>query len=114
MGKPAKNRSLIKSAAVSGSLVDGVPGTLARLRSAMDILNTSWPNGWSPDIVIDAAQAGRRMTLHPTTARQELEKLQRDMPAIVDAITRMGVDCGAESAALAHLGRTTTCVPVVK
>ena len=105
---------LVKFPDVSKTLVDGVPGRLARLRSAMDILNTSWPNGWSPDILIDAAQAGRRMTLHPATARQELEKLQRDLPAIVAAIGTMGVDCAALTSALAHLGRTATCVPVIK
>ena len=105
---------LIKFPAVSSTLVDGVPGRLARLRSAMDILNTTWPNGWSPDILIDAAQAGRRMSLRPSTARQELEKLQRDLPAIVDAIATMGVDCRTLTSALAHLGRTATCVPAIK
>ncbi len=39
---------LIKFPAVSRTLVDGVPGRLARLRSAMDILNTTWPNGGRP------------------------------------------------------------------
>ena len=105
---------LVKPAAVPVGLVNGVRGQLARLRTAMDILNTSWPNGWSPDLLIDAAQAGRRMTLQPSTARQELEKLQRDMPAIVDAIGKMGVDCRQIATALVHLGRNATCVPAVK
>jgi hypothetical protein len=80
----------------------------------MDILNTSWPNGWSPDLLIEAVQAGRRMTLQPSTARQELEKLQRDMPAIVDAVGKLGVDCRTLATALGHLGRSATCVPAVK
>ncbi len=54
------------------------------------------------------------MSLRPSTARQELEKLQRDLPAIVDAIATMGVDCRTLTSALAHLGRTATCVPAVK
>jgi hypothetical protein len=54
------------------------------------------------------------MTLRPSTARQELEKLQRDLPTIVDAIGTMGVECGRLTSALAHLGRTATCVPAVK
>ena len=105
---------IVKSAAAPAALVNGVRGQLARLRTAMDVLNTSWPNGWSPDLLIDAAQAGRRMTLQPSTARQELEKLQRDMPAIVDAIGKMGVDCRTLATALGHLGRNATCVPAVK
>jgi alpha-glucosidase len=104
---------LVKSATVP-ALVDGVPGQLTRLRTAMDILNTSWPNGWSPDLLIEATQAGRRMTLDPSRARQELEKLQHDMPAIVEAIGASGVECTTVSRALAHLGRAATCVPVVK
>ena len=80
----------------------------------MEILDTSWPDGWSPDIVIDAAQTGRRITLQPSTARAELEKLQSEMPAIVDAIVKMDVDCRMTATALNHLGHATTCVPAVK
>lgn len=92
------------------ALVSGVRGELARLRAAMAILNTTWPDGWSPDILVDAAQTGRRMTLQPSTAAAELQKLQHDMPAIVDAIRKMEVDCRAVALALNHLGRPTTCV----
>ncbi len=105
---------VVKGAAAPAALVNGVRGQLARLRTAMDILNTSWPNGWSPDILIEAAQTGRRMTLQPSTARAELEKLQRDMPAIMEAIAKMDVDCRTTATALRHLGRATTCVPAVK
>ena len=92
------------------ALVSGVRGELARLRTAMSILNTSWPDGWSPDILVEAAQAGRRMTLRPDTAAAELQKLQHDMPAIVQAIQKMDVDCRTVALALNHLGRPTTCV----
>jgi alpha-glucosidase len=105
---------MVTAPAAPPQLVDGVQGTLARLRGAMDMLNASWPRGWSPDALIDAAQAGRRMTLDPSSARRELEKLQRDMPSIVEAITRMEIDCTAIARALGHLGRTATCVPAVK
>lgn len=105
---------IVKSPAGPARLLSGVRGQLARLRSAMDILNTSWPDGWSPDILIEAAQAGRRMTLQPSTARAELEKLQRDMPAIVEAIAKMDVDCRRTATALRHLGHEAVCVPAVK
>ena len=94
--------------------VDGVRGEIARLRTAMEILDTTWPNGWSPDALIEAAQTGRRITLKPSTAKDELEKLQREFPAIVDAISKMDVDCKLTAAALNHLGRPTTCVPTAK
>jgi alpha-glucosidase len=105
---------IVKGPAAPAELVSGVRGQLARLRTAMDILNTSWPNGWSPDILIEAAQAGRRMTLQPSTARAELEKLGRDMPAIVEAIEKMDVDCRTTAMALRHLGREAKCAAAVK
>ncbi len=105
---------LVKSPAALPALVDGVPGKLARLRTAMDILNGSWPKGWSPDILIDAAQTGRRITLNPASAQAELQKLQRDFPAIIEAIGKMDVDCSALIRALGHLGRAASCVPALK
>ena len=81
------------------------------MRTAMSMLDTSWPNGWSPDIVIDAAQSGHRMTLQPSTALQEMQKLKSEMPAIIDAIGKMDVDCRITAMALNHLGHATTCVP---
>ncbi|HLJ74351.1 MAG TPA: TIM-barrel domain-containing protein [Thermoanaerobaculia bacterium] len=101
----------VNAPAAPPELVNGVRGELNRLRTAMEILDTSWPNGWSPDIVIEAAQTGRRMTLHPAAAREELEKLQSEEPAILDAISKMDVDCGFTALALNHLGHVTTCVP---
>lgn len=96
------------------ALVSGVRGELARLRTAMSIVNTTWPDGWSPDALVDAAQTGRRMTLRPATAEAELTKLQHDMPAIVDTIAKMDVDCRTIAMALEHLGHPTTCVPALK
>ena len=105
---------IVKESVAPATLVSGVRGQLGRLRTAMDILNTSWPDGWSPDILIQAAQTGRRITLQPSTAREELEKLQRDAPTIVEAISKMDVDCRMTATALNHLGHATTCVPALK
>ncbi len=105
---------LVKSPAAARELIDGVPGKLARLRTAMDILNGTWSRGWSPDILIDAAQASRRMSLHPATAQAELQKLQRDFPTIIEEISKMDVDCSALMRALGHLGRAASCVPALK
>ncbi len=74
----------------------------------MEILDASWPNDRSPDILIEAAQTGRGITLQPSTARAELEKLQRDMPAIVDAVSKIEVDPPFTATALNYLGRATT------
>jgi len=112
--RPVNQRTEIIVKSPPAVSVNGVRGELARLRTAMEILDTTWPNGWSSDILIEAAQAGRRMSLQPSTARAELEKLQRKMPAIVEAISSMDVDCRTSSLALRHLGRAASCAPAIK
>ena len=109
IGVNQKLEILVKPPTVPGSLADGVPGKLARLRTAMDTLNRTWPNNWSPDILIEAAQTGRRMTLDPSKAREELEKLQRSIPAIAGAIREMDINCASQVRALAQIGHTAAC-----
>jgi alpha-glucosidase (family GH31 glycosyl hydrolase) len=56
-------------------LLDSFAGKMARLREAYDILNAAWPHAWSPDSLIDAMQAGDRISYHPETAAMELNRL---------------------------------------
>jgi alpha-glucosidase len=97
----------IKFAAHSAAddrLLDGVPGKLARLHGAMHMLEKSWDRGWAPDILLEAAQTGRRISLHPESAAEELRKLQRAWPEILKAIDSSDVDRAKFiDPALAHL-----------
>lgn len=93
------------------TLTEGIPGILARLRAAMDTLHGTWPRGWSPELLIEAAQTGRRLTLNPADARQELEKLQRSMPALIEAVNAMEVDCAFKVQALSQIGHAPACAP---
>lgn len=91
--------------------LSGVPGMLARLRAAMNILNTTWPKAWSPDTLIEAAQTGRRMTLNPGSAREEVEKLTGILPRVVEEIYQLEVSCEVVVRALAQLGERARCTP---
>jgi alpha-glucosidase (family GH31 glycosyl hydrolase) len=84
-------------------LLDGTAGRLARLRGAMQMLEGSWPKGWAPDILLEAAQTGRRMSLRPPATLEELRKLDRNWPEILKAIEALDVDRKFIDAALAHL-----------
>ncbi|MBI3406173.1 MAG: DUF5110 domain-containing protein [Acidobacteria bacterium] len=84
-------------------MVHGFRGKLARLRRSMDILNTTWPNNWSPDILIDAVQAGNRISLDPRTVSAEIEKLDRAIPQIISEIEKMEIDPRIRGRALAQL-----------
>ncbi|MBI3662381.1 MAG: hypothetical protein HY234_04945 [Acidobacteria bacterium] len=43
-----------------------------------------------------------------------MQKLQGDMPKIIEAIIQMDVDCTALVRTPGHLGRSATCIPTLK
>jgi alpha-glucosidase (family GH31 glycosyl hydrolase) len=57
------------------ALLDGFAGKMRRLRETYDILNAAWPEGWSPDPLIDAMQTGDRIGYRPETAFAEVSAL---------------------------------------
>lgn len=84
-------------------LLRGVPGEMTRMHEAMAILDTAWPNGWSPNDLIEAVQTGSRINYHPASAKAELEKFASSIPEITDSIQIMDVDPALIKRALAHL-----------
>jgi alpha-glucosidase len=98
---------LVKYPAHSGedeAFLNGAAGKIARLIGTMHILEHSWDRGWAPDILIDAAQTGRRISLHPDSALVELRRLNTNWPDILKAIDSMDVDrTKFIEPALAHL-----------
>src|SRR5580658_2769386 len=64
------------------ALLEGFAGKMTRLREAYDILNATWPNGWSPDELIDAMQTADRIGYHPQDAFAELSSLQEKLAAL--------------------------------
>ncbi len=85
-------------------LLDGVRGKIERFKQAMTILNHLWPQDWSPDVLIDAAQTGDVMTYYPDSARTRLQKFQTEVPEIRDAIMHLNGDSTVIQQALNHLG----------
>jgi alpha-glucosidase (family GH31 glycosyl hydrolase) len=70
-------------------LLDGFAGKMVRLRETYDILNQSWPEGWSPDAVTVAMQTGDRITYHPETAWNELNRLPAEIATLSKEINDM-------------------------
>jgi alpha-glucosidase (family GH31 glycosyl hydrolase) len=85
------------------ALLDGVPGTLSRLRRVIPWLNNTWPREWSPDDLVEAAQTGDRISLHPAAAVQELEDLERSIPTLAREIDSLKLDEGVRRQVLGHL-----------
>ncbi len=71
------------------AMLDGFAGKMARLRETYDILNGLWPQGWSPDPLIDAMQTGDRIGYHPETAFAEVSALPAKLAGLAGAINAM-------------------------
>jgi uncharacterized protein DUF5110/glycosyl hydrolase family 31 len=94
----------VAHSAEDDKLLDGVTGRIARLHGAMHMLEKSWDRGWAPDILLEAAQTGRRISLKPATAVEELHKLEKMWPEILKTIDASNVDrVRFIEPALAHL-----------
>ena len=74
------------------SLLNGVPGVIARLRRAMPLMNSAWPEDWSPDIFVNAAQTGNRIGLHPGSALREIERLRPSIQEALRAVDSLHCD----------------------
>ena len=70
-------------------MLDGFPGKMARLRETYDILNATWPAGWSPDRLIDAMQTGDRISYHPERAFAEVSGLPAKLAGLADLLGAM-------------------------
>ena len=71
------------------AMLDGFPGKMARLRETYDILNATWPVGWSPDRLIDAMQTGDRISYHPERAFVEVSGLPAKLAGLADLLGAM-------------------------
>ena len=71
------------------ALLDGFAGETTRLHETYDILNQAWPEGWTPDPIINAMQTGDRITYHPETALTELTSFRAKLAALREQIEAM-------------------------
>jgi len=85
------------------ALAAGVRGRLARLAQAMQLLNRSWPKAWAPDVLVEAAQTGRRVELNPSSAERELHDLDRKVGEAITAVKGLAVDPATVARVLALL-----------
>lgn len=88
------------------ALLDDFAGKTARLRETYDILNQTWPEGWTPDGVIDAMQTGDRISYGPGTALGELTSFQgklADVPKLINSLHAQETSPAFQAAVKANL-----------
>ncbi len=75
--------------------LDGFSGALTRLRAAYDALNSAWPPGRPPEELVEAFEAGDRLSYRPQTARQELGEFRGVYRGAVEEVRRLAGEMGA-------------------
>jgi alpha-glucosidase len=71
--------------------LDGFAGMMTRLRAVNDALRRTSPAGEPPEALIDALQAGDRLSYHPELAVEELARFRRilaQVPAAVRGVAK--------------------------
>ncbi len=79
------------------SELDGLAGTMTRLRGAYDAMNQTMPVSVPPDSLIDAMQTGDRLSYHPENATEEIAHLHEVLPKAQAAVTTLGQDFAQRS-----------------
>jgi alpha-glucosidase len=74
------------------SELDGFAGAMTRLRAATDAMHQTQPAGDAPDLLIDAWQAGDRMSYHPENAQAEIAHFHEVLPKAQAAVAEIGKD----------------------
>ncbi len=79
----------VREATVDEQLAAGFGGTMRRLRELHALVNGGWPNVAPPALLIDLVQAGHRMSLDPSTAAAEIERMRSKLPELKVAIDKL-------------------------
>src|ERR1019366_7934900 len=81
---------------------------MTRLQAATATLRHAWPFSTVPEELVDAAQAGDRLSYYPNTAGAELapsHQVLAEAKAKVDALAKAGVSDQEKQAMATALGR---------
>jgi alpha-glucosidase len=86
--------------AANQQLLTATAGRFARLRRAMDIINSDAYPQWSPDSLIDAVQTSRRIELQPASALNELRRFWNEQENVLHDMRNLSTDAAVIDRAL--------------
>ena len=69
--------------------LNGFAGAMTRLREAYDALNLTFPLAWSPDELVDAMQAGDRLSYFPRNAGKLLAHYREVLPTAIAKVKEL-------------------------
>jgi len=74
------------------SELDGFAGAMTRLRGAYDAMRGTSPVSDAPDVLVDAMQAGDRLSYHPEQAQEEIAHFHKVAPEAQAAVAAIGAN----------------------
>jgi alpha-glucosidase len=66
--------------------LDGFAGAMTRLRGAYEAMRGTSPVSDAPDVLVDAMQAGDRLSYHPENAQEEMARFHKVLPEAQAAV----------------------------
>ena len=69
--------------------LNGFAGAMTRLRESYDALNLTFPLAWSPDELVDAMQAGDRLSYFPRNAGKLLAHYREVLPTAIAKVKEL-------------------------
>lgn len=90
-------------ASMDDDRLDGMRGYTSRLEQGMDLLNSLWKDGWTPEEMIDLYQVGRRIELAPSTAEEELSMFHNQLPSVLRELPEVEGERSTVQRAINHL-----------
>jgi alpha-glucosidase (family GH31 glycosyl hydrolase) len=72
--------------------LDGFAGAMTRLRDAYEAMRDTSPVADAPDVLIDAMQAGDRLSYHPESAQEEIAHFHKVLPEAQAAVAAIGAN----------------------
>ncbi len=93
----------IQESSADRNLINGVPGKIARLKRVMPLLDNLWPEEWSPEVLLHAAQTGDRMTIDPSSAVKEISAIGAARDTILKEVNQMDIPDSVRTKVVNHL-----------
>ncbi len=72
--------------------LDGFAGAMTRLRDAYEAMRETSPVSDAPDLLIDAMQAGDRLSYHPEKAQEEIAHFHKVLPEAQAAVSAISAN----------------------
>ncbi len=85
------------------TMLNGLPGSIARVARVIPWLEAAWPREWAPDEFVAASQTGLGLSADPSRAEEWIARFHERVLAGAAKVRAMAIDQSVKDAVLGHL-----------